>query len=75
MLACWVENPNSEAFKYHIARIPDYLWVAEDGMKHQVCAFFFLFFFPVRSKTTFGFDKSIKAAYFLAKLWIIDGST
>ncbi|KAL5543987.1 hypothetical protein UlMin_007771, partial [Ulmus minor] len=35
MLACWVENPNSEAFKYHIARIPDYLWVAEDGMKHQ----------------------------------------
>ncbi|KAF3776517.1 Cycloartenol synthase 2 [Nymphaea thermarum] len=33
MLCCWVEDPNSEAFKLHLARIPDYLWVAEDGMK------------------------------------------
>lgn len=36
MLCCWVENPNSEAFKLHIARIDDYLWIAEDGMKMQV---------------------------------------
>ncbi|CAN6445099.1 unnamed protein product [Victoria cruziana] len=33
MLCCWIEDPNSEAFKFHLARIPDYLWVAEDGMK------------------------------------------
>ncbi|XP_077246240.1 cycloartenol synthase-like isoform X1 [Tasmannia lanceolata] len=35
MLCCWVEDPNSEAFKFHIPRIYDYLWVAEDGMKMQ----------------------------------------
>ncbi|KAF5196265.1 Taraxerol synthase [Thalictrum thalictroides] len=35
MLACWVENPNSDAFKKHLARIPDFLWVAEDGMSMQ----------------------------------------
>ncbi|KAG8376324.1 hypothetical protein BUALT_Bualt09G0051400 [Buddleja alternifolia] len=35
LLACWVEDPNSEAYKRHLARIPDYLWVAEDGMKMQ----------------------------------------
>ncbi|MED6123810.1 Beta-amyrin synthase [Stylosanthes scabra] len=26
MLACWVEDPNGDAFKKHLARIPDYLW-------------------------------------------------
>ncbi|KAF8779295.1 hypothetical protein HU200_002976 [Digitaria exilis] len=36
MICCWVENPNSEAFKQHLPRIYDYLWVAEDGMKAQV---------------------------------------
>ncbi|KAJ4963313.1 hypothetical protein NE237_023252 [Protea cynaroides] len=35
MLACWVEDPNGEAFKYHLARIPNIIWVAEDGMKIQ----------------------------------------
>ncbi|CAI5477919.1 unnamed protein product [Closterium sp. Yama58-4] len=35
MLCCWVEDPNSEAFKKHLPRVPDYLWVAEDGMKMQ----------------------------------------
>ncbi|XP_047330037.1 beta-amyrin synthase-like [Impatiens glandulifera] len=35
MLCCWVEDPNSDYFKKHLARIPDYLWVAEDGMKMQ----------------------------------------
>ncbi|PWZ10298.1 Cycloartenol synthase [Zea mays] len=33
MLACWIEDPNSEAFKLHVPRIYDYLWIAEDGMK------------------------------------------
>ncbi|KAG9449355.1 hypothetical protein H6P81_009320 [Aristolochia fimbriata] len=33
MLCCWVEDPNSEAFKLHLPRIYDYLWIAEDGMK------------------------------------------
>ncbi|KAK2662714.1 hypothetical protein Ddye_001288 [Dipteronia dyeriana] len=35
MLCCWVEDPNSEAFKLHLPRIYDYLWLAEDGMKMQ----------------------------------------
>ncbi|XP_076906929.1 baccharis oxide synthase-like [Bidens hawaiensis] len=35
MLACWDEDPDGVAFKKHLARIPDYLWVAEDGMKMQ----------------------------------------
>ncbi|CAI9099095.1 OLC1v1035866C1 [Oldenlandia corymbosa var. corymbosa] len=33
MVCRWVENPNSKAIKSHLARIKDYLWVAEDGMK------------------------------------------
>ncbi|KAL5718244.1 hypothetical protein ACHQM5_011171 [Ranunculus cassubicifolius] len=36
MLACWVEDPKSNAFMKHLARVQDYLWVAEDGMKMQV---------------------------------------
>jgi cycloartenol synthase len=36
MLACWIEDPNSEAFKLHMPRVYDYLWLAEDGMKMQV---------------------------------------
>lgn len=36
MLCCWVEDPNSEAFKLHLPRIHDFLWLAEDGMKMQV---------------------------------------
>ncbi|CAN0862412.1 Lupeol synthase [Linum grandiflorum] len=36
MLACWVDDPNGDAFKKHLARIPDYLWMGEDGMKMQV---------------------------------------
>ncbi|KAJ0089714.1 hypothetical protein Patl1_14042 [Pistacia atlantica] len=35
MLCCWVEDPNSQAFKLHLPRIKDYLWLAEDGMKMQ----------------------------------------
>ncbi|CAN1813897.1 Beta-amyrin synthase [Linum perenne] len=35
MLACWVEDPNGDSYQKHLARIPDYLWVAEDGMKMQ----------------------------------------
>ncbi|KAK8546928.1 hypothetical protein V6N13_093966 [Hibiscus sabdariffa] len=35
MLACWVEDPNGIYFKKHLARIPDYIWIAEDGMKMQ----------------------------------------
>ncbi|OIW01585.1 hypothetical protein TanjilG_23896 [Lupinus angustifolius] len=36
MVCCWLEDPNSEAYKCHLSRIKDYLWVAEDGMKMQV---------------------------------------
>ncbi|GMJ00915.1 cycloartenol synthase 1 [Hibiscus trionum] len=35
MLCYWVDDPNSEAFKLHLPRLYDYLWVAEDGMKLQ----------------------------------------
>ncbi|WCJ39169.1 Lupeol synthase [Euphorbia peplus] len=33
MLAYWAEDPTQEAFKFHLARLPDLLWIAEDGMK------------------------------------------
>jgi len=35
MLCCWIEDPNSEAFRRHLPRLYDYLWLAEDGMKMQ----------------------------------------
>ncbi|KAI3801570.1 hypothetical protein L1987_29678 [Smallanthus sonchifolius] len=35
LIATWVEDPNRDAYKHHLARIPDYFWVAEDGMKMQ----------------------------------------
>nr|AUD09561.1 onocerin synthase 2 [Ononis spinosa] len=35
LIAHWVEDPNSKAYKFHLARIPDYFWVAEDGLKIQ----------------------------------------
>ncbi|KAI4353660.1 hypothetical protein L6164_002592 [Bauhinia variegata] len=35
MLACWVEDPDGDCFKKHLARIPDHLWIAEDGMTMQ----------------------------------------
>ncbi|XP_037492219.1 lupeol synthase isoform X2 [Jatropha curcas] len=35
MLACWVEDPDGDAFKKHLARILDYIWVGEDGIKMQ----------------------------------------
>ncbi|KAJ1690730.1 hypothetical protein LUZ63_014885 [Rhynchospora breviuscula] len=35
MLCCWIEDPSSDAFKLHLPRIHDYLWIAEDGMKMQ----------------------------------------
>ncbi|XP_044372975.1 achilleol B synthase isoform X2 [Triticum aestivum] len=36
MICCWVENPNSDAFKKHLPRVYDYLWIAEDGMKAKI---------------------------------------
>lgn len=35
MLCCWLEDPEGPAFRAHLARVADYLWVAEDGMKMQ----------------------------------------
>ncbi|KAL6335549.1 hypothetical protein AAG906_030678 [Vitis piasezkii] len=35
MLSCWVEDPDGDYFKKHLARIPDYIWVGEDGIKMQ----------------------------------------
>ncbi|XP_063941883.1 dammarenediol II synthase-like isoform X3 [Daucus carota subsp. sativus] len=33
MMCWWAESPNGDEFKHHLARVPDYLWLAEDGMK------------------------------------------
>ncbi|KAM4113404.1 hypothetical protein ACJW30_05G218200 [Castanea mollissima] len=33
MLACWVEDPDGDSFKKHLARVKEYIWVAEDGIK------------------------------------------
>jgi lanosterol synthase len=34
MLCVWVtEGPESEAFKKHVERIPDYMWMGRDGFK------------------------------------------
>lgn len=35
MLACWVEDPNGDPYKKHLARVQDYIWIAEDGLKMQ----------------------------------------
>ncbi|PKI37578.1 cycloartenol synthase 2-like isoform X2 [Punica granatum] len=35
MICCWVEDSNSDAYKRHLSRIKDFLWLAEDGMKMQ----------------------------------------
>ncbi|PWA51081.1 squalene cyclase [Artemisia annua] len=35
IMCWWAENPNRDVFKHHLARLPDYLWLAEDGMKSQ----------------------------------------
>ncbi|GFS43140.1 camelliol C synthase 1 [Actinidia rufa] len=35
MMCWWADNPNGDEFKHHLARVPDYLWLAEDGMKMQ----------------------------------------
>uniref|UniRef100_A0A0E0J0U3 Terpene cyclase/mutase family member n=1 Tax=Oryza nivara TaxID=4536 RepID=A0A0E0J0U3_ORYNI len=35
MVCCWIENPNSNAFRRHLPRIHDFLWLAEDGMKSK----------------------------------------
>uniref|UniRef100_A0A7N0V7D5 Terpene cyclase/mutase family member n=1 Tax=Kalanchoe fedtschenkoi TaxID=63787 RepID=A0A7N0V7D5_KALFE len=35
MVCCWIDDPNSQAFSRHLARVKDYLWLAEDGMKMQ----------------------------------------
>ncbi|KAL0012880.1 hypothetical protein SO802_007988 [Lithocarpus litseifolius] len=33
MLACWVEDPNGDYFKKHLARVKEFIWIAEDGIK------------------------------------------
>ena len=35
MLACWAEDPSGEAFKKHLPRVTDYIWLGEDGIKMQ----------------------------------------
>nr|WGT93812.1 taraxerol synthase [Codonopsis lanceolata] len=35
MMCWWAEKPNGDEFKHHLARVPEYLWMAEDGMKMQ----------------------------------------
>ncbi|KAL3834284.1 hypothetical protein ACJIZ3_009020 [Penstemon smallii] len=35
MMCWWAHDPNGDEFKHHLSRVPDYLWLAEDGMKMQ----------------------------------------
>lgn len=35
LMSFYAEDPNGIEFKRHLARVPDFLWVAEDGMKMQ----------------------------------------
>ncbi|KAL8479845.1 hypothetical protein ACS0TY_026695 [Phlomoides rotata] len=35
IICWWAHDPNGDEFKRHIARLPDFLWLAEDGMKMQ----------------------------------------
>ncbi|KAG7564057.1 Squalene cyclase N-terminal [Arabidopsis suecica] len=35
MLACWAEDPESDYFKKHLARVSGYIWISEDGLKIQ----------------------------------------
>ncbi|GLU10507.1 hypothetical protein SLE2022_273030 [Rubroshorea leprosula] len=35
LIACWAEDSNSVECKRHLARLPDFYWVAEDGLKMQ----------------------------------------
>ncbi|XP_019183165.1 PREDICTED: dammarenediol II synthase-like [Ipomoea nil] len=35
MMCWWAEDPNCDELKYHLARVPDFLWLAEDGMTMQ----------------------------------------
>jgi len=44
MLACWVEDPDGDAFKKHLARVADYLWLSEDGMCVQVYKYILIIF-------------------------------
>ncbi|KAF2585301.1 hypothetical protein F2Q70_00036278 [Brassica cretica] len=36
MLACWVEEPEGDYFKKHLARLHDFVWIGDDGLKFQV---------------------------------------
>ena len=39
MLACWVEEPEGDYFKKHLARLHDFVWIGDDGLKFQVRSF------------------------------------
>lgn len=43
MVASWADDPNGEAYKKHLARVKDYIWVGEDGMKIQVSITFYYY--------------------------------
>ncbi|GKC23915.1 dammarenediol II synthase-like protein [Tanacetum coccineum] len=32
MTCWWADNPNGDEFRYHLAKVPDYLWIGEDGI-------------------------------------------
>ncbi|KAG2306336.1 hypothetical protein Bca52824_026084 [Brassica carinata] len=38
MLACWVEDSEGDYFKKHLARLHDFVWIGDDGLKfQQIC--------------------------------------
>ena len=70
MIAHWVEDPYSKAYKCHLDRIPDYFWVSEDGAKFQV------FKLPLALRTSTLLHKYMRRLYFNhVKRYIIISST
>nr|KAJ0228288.1 hypothetical protein LSAT_V11C100030420 [Lactuca sativa] len=69
MMCWWAENPNGDELKYHFARVPDYLWIAEDGMTmmsfgSQVWDFAFATQAIIASNMTEEYDDCLKKAHF-----------
>lgn len=70
VLASWVEDPNGEYFKKHLARVPDYFWIAEDGMKVQVKVLYIvLTYICIRSITRLLEFQAFMMQSFGSQLW------
>uniref|UniRef100_A0A7N2LVZ2 Uncharacterized protein n=1 Tax=Quercus lobata TaxID=97700 RepID=A0A7N2LVZ2_QUELO len=61
LLACWVEDPNSEAYMFHLARLKDYFRIAEDGLKIQgISSQTWITSFAVQAIVSSGFNEEYR---------------